>query len=1352
MQHSVGRAAGYLAVAHDDTHSDGDSDDDRDEGSFLVLRRHGAGHDDEDSALPIQPSAPRASELPTDFFHLDLPHTPPSPSLSLSLSLGSSSGPYHAVGIALEYEAEGKMSDRGCPEPAEMTAPPGTATATRATPAGPRSRGPIRQWPSSPCEMSAGDKSPIHRPDVHHDDNDHYTPLSSPPSVGDDAIIHLPVKEADRQRHGPQDCLIANRNFSFQHRDDATVPIASTSADFDSRDFALPPATTTTTAAAAAAARSEVVAIARPTSAKPQPLPPPPRPQKPAIVRTTSSGRRRLALRHPAPDLNVRSGAYVGNIAQLEATAERFSMTSSIEDAIREAHAELKRSDSQRSSILAASVRKLSLDGPKPVGAKAAVDTRQPPTHFPDSPSHAVNGGIHEPGRLSGETIGQTEEQAAAEAFAFLARHVSVRSTRSGLGELPEAVESELPMTLTGAALDEADRMMASGEDMDDDDTIRVSAHQDIDFDFEPGAEIDLDLDLTPNADTFAGHPPAQDYLQYGEQQSAYAHQAGFSGGYPQARPHADDRPPTSGSGGTYDQAQQAFGDFDGVHCDPEGGEYPGPQPLRRPARDNRPPPPRPKSYFDPSTGQQMLYYPARVPAMLNLPQKLSKTNPKAMARDQRRSQVMSAMLMDPPPKERASKLWLPDPLAGDLGPPLMEEPEGLLGESTASLLSPQSESAQGSQPSGLSPTRDEFSPLSTPSEGPQLRVPQRLTDEDRRKSRMSVLDMEAADKRKSRALEGLPPQLRASAFFDLPSSALPAVEIRDGSAMATLDSILDASASAPVSAFTDHAFAGKLGAEVYGAEKKKKRRAAADKAAADKAQLQVDKTDPPENKKRSTFLGLMGHVRKDSQPDAGERQHLSPGDVASPGLSDGGAALAPDEDEDPDEEEEDSEEEEEEDEMYTGAPTTLLAELQLRKQQQKMRTRPVHRAFPNGMHSTLLELDAVAEVERKARRGKRVNLAWEDPTMNPTPLDDDEDEDVPLGMLAVVRAAGRDADISAVAAEMNRPLGLMEKKELEENEPLSRRRDRLQGREVPAPVFAAAPAHRASMLTLTPTIAALHRLAPGPESPGKPAGDEEPEVEGETLAERAKRLKAKEEAQLPKARPVSQAFTDELLGQFGPPPEEKKPAEEEETLGQRRRRLQAEKEARTREMGTSAIARDPSTLAALTGSDRLSKRLSMADMLSAHPLESAMGAADPRKVSAPVQQQRPGRVPPRPLLNFGPQPNFPSMGGGPGVGHWAQGGSQVPTGRWAGFTNGMAHPQQAMMAPALNVGLVAQATAPGYGSVYNGMGPNGAYPTGMPGMPGMPGMGGAMNGGYGGVPRPGQQDMVERWRQSVLP
>ena len=177
---------------------------------------------------------------------------------------------------------------------------------------------------------------------------------------------------------------------------------------------------------------------------------------------------------------------------------------------------------------------------------------------------------------------------------------------------------------------------------------------------------------------------------------------------------------------------------------------------------------------------------------------------------------------------------------------------------------------------------------------------------------------------------------------------------------------------------------------------------------------------------------------------------------------------LAPDGDELSSEDEEDDEEE-----VYEGPPTTLLAELQLRKQQNKLRTRPAINAHPNGMHSTLLELDAVREIERKARHGKRVNLAWENPDANPEHNQDLEDDDVPLGMLAVAKAAGAknsNIDISLVVSEMNRPLGLMERREIDDNEPLSRRRDRLQGRQtVYLPQTLDAVQHRVSQINLSP-------------------------------------------------------------------------------------------------------------------------------------------------------------------------------------------------------------------------------------------------------------------------------------------
>ena len=65
-----------------------------------------------------------------------------------------------------------------------------------------------------------------------------------------------------------------------------------------------------------------------------------------------------------------------------------------------------------------------------------------------------------------------------------------------------------------------------------------------------------------------------------------------------------------------------------------------------------------------------------------------------------------------------------------------------------------------------------------------------------------SVSSIRPKDVRRNTTQPELPEHLRANEFF----------EIKEQSAVKTLDDILDASAHAPVSAFTDHAFAGRLG------------------------------------------------------------------------------------------------------------------------------------------------------------------------------------------------------------------------------------------------------------------------------------------------------------------------------------------------------------------------------------------------------------------------------------------------------------------------------------------------------------------------------------------------------------
>jgi hypothetical protein len=493
-------------------------------------------------------------------------------------------------------------------------------------------------------------------------------------------------------------------------------------------------------------------------------------------------------------------------------------------------------------------------------------------------------------------------------------------------------------------------------------------------------------------------------------------------------------------------------------------------------------------------------------------------------------------------------------------------------------------------------------------------------------------------------------PQLRASMFFETvgPSQE---VEMIDDSAVATLEDMLDASAVAPVSAFTDHPIVGHIGAEVY-------RREAPAKGTTSSSLPKPDK--PDKKKRRSSMLGIRRHsisstdkLREENNKTPSKLQKKNSrsnslagalddsalardqnGDIRGSRSADGTPARRlrfEDEEEHSEDEENAVEDDEEDDETpYVGPPTTLLAELQQRKIQQKQRNRTAATAFPNGMHATLLEMDAVLQLQKQKRKKARVTLAWEDPdAIAAVDAANQDDEEVPLGMLFPSKKKRDPAD-------WNRPLGLLEKRELEENEPLSRRRNRLLG------------------IDFTKRTPSPSKTRPEVQITSE-EDDEESEHEGETLGQRLRRLKNEKELDAAlgevKTRPISQAFSTEMLTELGfseDKPEEKRqstgsqgvksvvsednptpnrssshtpePVEEEETLGQRRARLQRETLAQNRRVSqmslgdglangqnrTSTMLQPPGTTPPVNTSR------SMADLLQQFPA----GKHESRKIS----------------------------------------------------------------------------------------------------------------------------------------
>ncbi|KAG8673583.1 hypothetical protein FPOAC1_006897 [Fusarium poae] len=1050
------------------------------------------------------------------------------------------------------------------------------------------------------------------------------------------------------------------------------------------------------------------------------------RPTPRPIVRTVPDSPS-LNIKHPTPDITsqARSGAYVGNIAQLEATAERLSMTSSIDDAIRDLHTELKRSDSRRSSILAANLKASgSIDDYNTPGsaveqlrrhpsiASSIVSTNNAARHGGYSPAGYVLSPNHS---FTGRLRSGSKNSAGRPDFdldSVLSRHgpgkASIRSVRSAKVSLAEISESE-PIALTQDVLDMADKTPAKNPEGDS---------------VLPEELRDANI---PATDVFQNMMGDDDFMENNQHSHARANTGHQESRDPQ-------RPGSSHSDTTFQQCQDAFGDFDGVHWVPDQDDPYAPpddvepQPQHQAAYRPAPRPDiRPQSYMDPESGQQMLYYPARVPAMLNLPPKLS-NKPKANERNKRRSQVMSAMLdggrksqvLDAPAPERDTTRdsWLPDPLAGHRASFIALSSDELreLGQQPDPARSLHSDQGVASavQPE---PTAD--SSVET------LRRPQKLSrkNQDERKSRMS----------------NLPPQLRASAFFDLPDNTQPDIEVKDGSAMATLESILDASANAPVSAFTDHERAGRLGKEVYGKEKKR-----ASVAASTALQPEPDKKHA---RKRSSFLWLgkrHSHVSDDSKDQKAQSESgLGPVNAETTAGENDGLARSVNglEDGHSDDEQQAAKDEAEdvsEEEGYHGPPTTLLAELQLRKQQQKERTQ---RTFgPGGMHATLLEMDAVAETQKKTRNTKRINLAWEEGGQAQPVDENSDDEDIPLAVIAARNQGAKNV------MDLNRPIGLMERREIEENEPLSHRRARLHGQDPRSMVITNRPSMNNLSANYLPTTP--HSIAQQSVQNASPEPDDE--FEGETLADRKKRLAAKEEAEnlLPKARPVSSAFSVELLNQFEDPEkkkteEESKPKSgEEETLGQRRRRLQAEREAREREMSFNQLnatsEEPPVPIPGVNG-----QMHQMSSVLSAHPKRSVNEAmAERERLERERRLVREGDA--RMAAYRSQMPQAVGVAGNAHSGGY----------RGGTFNNGLGgqNSQAAMSSPALHTQIFNQpALNHRKSAVFN------TY--GAPMQPGPYGAGGmSVYGGnmlQPGMQMPGQAgptNRIEQWRQGVLP
>ncbi len=475
-----------------------------------------------------------------------------------------------------------------------------------------------------------------------------------------------------------------------------------------------------------------------------------------------------------------------------------------------------------------------------------------------------------------------------------------------------------------------------------------------------------------------------------------------------------------------------------------------------------------------------MVYYPAPVPTMLNLPNRLSELHTSDVHAD-RRAQVQGLI----PAEARQSATWLPQEDNVTNGPDAVSR--------------------------GISPQRN-------PSKQPH-----------------NVMNTRA-----------LPPQLRATAFFDhqpIPQN----MQIQNGSAVETLDTLggyLSTESTDVKSYGNEHTLDSTTSfLDDYKSEGQKSLKALADdsKPTARKKRTawlfgKRSSTDPLRKLRKKTISKLSLVVDKEEDALRGDDALAGQDHMANPADEKAHAAIIPDYgrspsigaseiggENTPDAQIVEFPEHEYNDDfsgpqVHNGTPTNLLAELQLRKQKLKERNRTAVPSFAHGgMYSTLLQLEEVAQVEKKRRMAKPTTLAWEDPDVIAGAENQQDDDDIPLGVLfpAKNRPTHRQGQ-----SDSDRPLGLLAKRDFDDNEPLSRRRNRLKGISPNRP-----PAHAPQLVIQ----------------------DEEPGQGGETLAHRTRRRRTSktldDALEDTKSRPASASFATEMLNHLGIPTEGSTPA-----------------------------------------------------------------------------------------------------------------------------------------------------------------------------------------------------------------
>ncbi|KAI5290640.1 hypothetical protein KEM54_000926, partial [Ascosphaera aggregata] len=347
------------------------------------------------------------------------------------------------------------------------------------------------------------------------------------------------------------------------------------------------------------------------------------------VPETPISAHSTVNIASPRPDLQSLQGAYVGNVARLERSVEHLSESSDIESEIRKMRREMRDFEASSES---ASMKKVTSGTGSPIPRSIVASPERISNHSSPHASRAMHPRSHSSSCSATSRLPQTLNE-VPEPEEIGRSHGPDLPIPSDINDTASFTRSSMPPPITPSPPLQPvlNVQITTPSTVHGDSHANASTAEEMEhhrFDLEPyGYENPHSNYYQPDMYAPTGPPPVTDELFF-------------------------QRPASAASVDTYQQAKIAFKDFDGVHVAlhprPSTSIYrysAGVNSLNDSQQHHFGTQTQQTTAIGPDGRPQniegLIYYPAPVPKVLNMPKKLSKFKPHSL-QQKRRNQVLA--------------------------------------------------------------------------------------------------------------------------------------------------------------------------------------------------------------------------------------------------------------------------------------------------------------------------------------------------------------------------------------------------------------------------------------------------------------------------------------------------------------------------------------------------------------------------------------------------------------------------------------------------------------------------------------------------------------------------------------